>query len=120
RGVPFGQSLLDAHEYRFTKSFENDLFRHQGFGKISSTNGVFNQRPIPFHWRQQGTGTQVAWGQPGNVRLKDNRMIGLLPGLVSEKPAHTRVRREQSRWRDTPRLEEIAEDGRSAPAGQDE
>ena len=36
----------------------------------------------------------MAWGQPGNVRLKDDRMIGLLPGLASEKPSHARVRRE--------------------------
>ena len=45
---------------------------------------------------QQGSGAQVAWGQPGNVRLKDDRMIGLLPCLASEKPAHAQVQRELS------------------------
>src|SRR6185295_19858102 len=35
-------------------------------------------------------------------------------------PARAGPARGHSRWRDTLRLEEIAEDGRSAPAGQDE
>lgn len=36
----------------------------------------------------------MAWGQPGNVPLKDERMISLLPGLAEKEPAHERVRRE--------------------------
>ena len=80
----FHQLVAKHHELedRLTQPFENDLFCHQGFGEISSGDGLLNQRTIPLQGGQQGAGAQEAWGQPGNVPLKDERMISLLPGLA--------------------------------------